>query len=52
MPVIILRVVGSYGYDVTAVLIALGSFVVIISKLLPPVAVLGVAAVIGAVVYR
>lgn len=48
----ILRVVESYGYDVTALLIALGSFVMIVTKRLPPVAVLGVAAVIGAVVYR
>jgi chromate transporter len=52
VPVIILRVVGSYGYDLAAVLIAVGSFVLILSGRLAPVAVLGFAALVGAVVYR
>jgi len=52
VPVIVLRVVGSYGYDLAGALIAVGSFAVLLTRRFPPIAVLGTGAAIGALVYR
>ncbi len=52
VPVILLRVAGSYGYDAGAVLLLLGSFAALLSRRLPPVTVLAIGASAGILLYR